>query len=97
MPCMITVYISIGNSDDQLTQQEWASFVQEVDVAVNVHADQVHGRWLSPSAAPWQNACWCVEVTEDAVSWLRDEVAAARRRWRQDSAAWAVAPVTEFV
>ena len=101
----VTVYISIGNSDDKLTQREWASFVGEVDSSVRWHSQgTVHGFWLSPSNVPWQNACWCVEYefagdedtwteqAEEQKVWLQRLAA----KYRQDSIAWAVAE-TEFL
>lgn len=88
---MLTVYVSIGNSDDKLSQQEWSRFVGEVDRIVRVAAARVHGAWLSPSAAPFQNACWCFEVTLTTARRLRVELVAVGGRYRQDSVAWAVA------
>ncbi len=71
------VYISIGNSDDKLTQREWSEFVADVDrslrwwcnenastAALNSPAGRIHGHWLSASDSPWQNACWCVEYVD---------------------------------
>ena len=55
-------YISIGNSDDKLTQAEWCRFVGEVDGLVGACPQlTIHGRWFSAPDRPWQNACWCVE------------------------------------
>ena len=91
-----TVYISIGNSDDKLTQREWSEFVVEV-AAMAVSLGHTHGSWVSPSASPWQNACWCVEYPSDAVAeTAKDELRALASRYRQDSIAWAVAQ-TEFL
>ncbi len=94
-----TVYVSIGNSDDKLTQSEWSIFYARVDSLLENVAltAQIHGRWLSPGNAPWQNACWCVEVPESAVDKLKADLANLARVYRQDSIAWAVAPETEFL
>lgn len=93
----MTFYISIGNSDDKLSQQEWAEFVTEVHDAIDGSGAQVHGRWSSYPDAPWQNACWCIELTTAKVSWLRRCLATLAQKYRQDSIAWAEAPVTEFL
>jgi hypothetical protein len=53
------VYISIGNSDDKLTQAQWCEFTQSVDELLT--ACNIHGRWFAAPDTPWQNACWCIE------------------------------------
>lgn len=98
---MTTVYVSIGNSDDKLSQAQWAQFVQEVDASVRHHGE-VHGAWLSPPASPWQNACWCVEYAHlDAWPTQVDEqkrwLSRVAQKFHQDSIAWAECPTTEFL
>lgn len=101
---MTTVYISIGNSDDKLSQADWSSYALDVDRAfeasVRYEGARVHGRWYSLPTAAWQNACWCAEWHEDlayVVDALRRKLASIARDYRQDSIAWAEAPVTEFI
>jgi hypothetical protein len=96
-----TVYISIGNSDDKLTQAEWSSYVQDVDrlfeSAVRYEGARVHGRWHSLPHEPWQNACWCAEWHEDLapeLAALKRMLAIAARDYGQDSIAWAEATTT---
>jgi hypothetical protein len=100
------VYISIGNSDDKLTQAEWSEFYRRVDAAVRGGA--VHGAWVSGSASAWQNACWCIEFEPTAMvvtragdectrlEALRAGLARLAGEYNQDSIAWAVAD-TEFI
>lgn len=91
------VYISIGNSDDKLTQVEWSKFLLDIADEVASLASRIHGSWLSHAAMPWQNACWCLEFdNEAAMEAAKDAAAKVRKRWRQDSVAWAVAE-TEFI
>jgi len=97
------VYISIGNSDDKLSQADWSSFVLDVDrafdAAVRYEGARVHGRWYSLPHEPWQNACWCAEWHADlvhTVEGLKRKLAAIARSYRQDSIAWSVAE-TEFI
>ena len=97
------VYISIGNSDDRLTQKQWSDFVLEVSAEVT-SLGHVHGAWFSTPAVPWQNACWCVEFTGPDSQAEANVVAEAKKvtaelaaEYKQDSIAWAVAPVTEFI
>lgn len=93
---MSTVYISIGNSDDKLTQGEWASFVTGVRALVTVNAPKVWGYWLSSPDAPWQNMCICAEVPEGSAAALKAQLTDLRHNYRQDSVAWAEA-VTEMI
>lgn len=100
------VYITIGNSDDKLSQHEWSAFAVAVDRAfehaARYEGSRVHGRWYALPHEPWQNACWCIEFTEpeamaDAILRLRAELRRLAELFRQDSIAWAVAPTTEFL
>jgi hypothetical protein len=92
---VITVYISIGNSDDKLSQAEWCSFYTTVDQVIRRAAYRVHGAWASPSTDSWQNACWCIEIDETAG--LRGHLCNAAKAYGQDSIAWAEAPAVEFL
>lgn len=98
------VYISIGNSDDKLSQADWSSYVRDVDrafeAAVRYEGARVHGRWHSLPNEPWQNACWCAEWHEDLahiVSALKRKLITVAVAYRQDSIAWAEAAKTEFL
>jgi len=93
----VTVYLSIGNSDDKLTQAEWADYNLRIAAEVTSYASTIHGAWSSHPAARWQNAAWCLEFTDLDAMWLaRDTAAEIRKEFRQDSVAWAVAE-TEFL
>lgn len=100
---MTTVYVSIGNSDDKLTQADWAAFHAAVDGVIRRAARQMHGAWVSPSTDPWQNACWCFEVVADPdpdycqARWLRGQLTNLAGAYGQDSIAWAEAPNVEFL
>lgn len=90
------VYLSIGNSDDKLTQREWCSYVVEIMSRVAA-VGHLHGQWSSNPVGPYQNACWCVEFSTDAeVAEAREVATEIRKKYRQDSVAWAVAE-TEFI
>lgn len=94
---MITVYVSIGNSDDHLTQADWSSYVQVVRNLLRQRADQVHGEWYSAPDAAYQNACFCAELNDADVPVVRQALTEVRKSWRQDSVAWAQTPVTVLV
>jgi hypothetical protein len=91
-----TIYLSIGNSDDKLTQREWSMYRQDIDNLVRRWAGTIHGAWVSPSAEPWQNACWCFEWDPQKTG-LKLTLAKYAAEYGQDSIAWAEAPVTEFI
>jgi hypothetical protein len=91
-------YISIGNSDDKLSQLSWSLFVGDVQKALTRHVRQIHGEWFSVTSAPYQNACWCVEIDGFRSQFaLRGELARIRKAYNQDSVAWAEVPNTEFL
>lgn len=89
------VYVSIGNSDDKLTQLEWALFYQRVTEALNL--TEKHGVWLSAPDSRFQNACWCFEDGgAEYADILKRRLREIATEFRQDSITWAVAE-TEFL
>jgi hypothetical protein len=93
---MKNLYISIGNSDDKLTQKEWSSFAIDTAGAVRKWGSQLHGEWLSLPHAQFQNACWCLEILEDDMDGLRGELARLATQYQQDAIAWAEATFFEI-
>jgi hypothetical protein len=92
------VYVSIGNSAEQLSQASWSAYLHEVRSLIRRSADNIHGEWYSAPDSDYQNACFCAEIADpDEASKLRGMIACLRERYGQDSAAWAVVPVTEFI
>lgn len=55
---MSTIVILVGNSDNKLTQKEWADFVSRVKSIVMVFADEVHFEGYSRGDSEYQNACF---------------------------------------
>ncbi len=95
---VLTVYVSIGNSDDKLSQAEWHRFFVETGFrirrAVEAGGGQVHGQWVSEPASAWQNACWCAVLNPDSAEQLKMSLAHLAADFRQDSIAWAEAETT---
>jgi hypothetical protein len=89
-------YITIGNSDDKLRQQEWAQYCQRVDKALRGEGWTRHGYWHSAPDSPWQNAIWCIEADEEPPG-LKEKLRTAAGQYRQDSIAWTQAPFTDFL
>lgn len=93
---MKTIIISIGNSDNKLSQEEWANFVAEVNLAITDYQD---GRYFfggSSNWERWQNACWWVECQDENSHMLKGRLTAIRRKYSQDSIAWLSGEV-EFI
>lgn len=86
----MSVHIAIGNTDNRLTQQEWAEFYDAVDQRIRMFVESangtVHGRWVSPSTAPFQNACWA--FTGGHQESLIEHLSHLAQRFRQESIAW---------
>ena len=93
---MITVVIQIGNSDDKLTQNEWAHFTESMRQEIARLAHVFHFQGGSDWNAPWQNACWVCEVPTHRIDELKRVVAKRRESYGQDSAAFTIG-TTEFV
>jgi hypothetical protein len=83
--------ITIGNSDDKLKQAEWSQFVSAVADLVMRWRMPIHFHGSSVGSAPWQNACWVVDIknldSPDHLPALRYALAEIAKTWRQDSIA----------
>ena len=92
------VYVCVGNSDDKLTQQQWARYVAEFRDLVTGSAMRTHGVWFSPPDIAYQNAVICVEfVTGFDFRDLKRELGRLAADYYQNSIAWAEVPNTEFI
>ena len=84
---MTTVTIQIGNSDDKLTQSEWAKYVSEVDEVVR-RGTHVHFFGGSPNWYPWQNAAWVITADKSVLNHISLELYDIRKKYNQDTVAW---------
>lgn len=98
---MTTVYVTIGNTDDKLSQGEWAKFIGDVNASMilaKLDGGVVHFAGHSWPDAPWQNAMWCVQLASaDLADALKTRMAELARRHRQDTIAWAQVDQVELV
>ncbi len=92
----MTCVIQIGNSDNKLTQQEWAAFVESTSVYVKACSEAIHFSGGSPSHEAWQNYCWVAEVSDYDVPNMKHFLGQLKIQYRQDSVAF-TAGETEFV
>jgi hypothetical protein len=94
---LTTLTIQLGNSDDKLTQAEWADFVKKVEGYIrSTDYCQIHFSGSSAGNAPWQNYCLVAEVPVGAINDLSYLVAKMAGRYRQESIAFTVGE-TEFI
>lgn len=86
---MSTLTIQIGNSDDKLTQREWANFVGEIAAIIAGYEPHVQTHFHATSAndMPWQNACWVIGCPDELRLAIIHLVKECRGKFRQDSAA----------
>ena len=86
---MINVAILIGNSDDRLTQAQWANYVNTMRHQISRHVEEIHCESLTASDSSRQSACFVVSTMNTASkSGLRSAVIQVRRQFNQDSVAW---------
>lgn len=96
----LNAYISIGNSDDRLSQARWAEFITEIRSFLDDNSDtlirtmshpgmrwQVHGEWYSRPDHPWQNANWCVEIDLQDQVYLLGKMYSYAKEFDQESIA----------
>jgi hypothetical protein len=91
------VYVSIGNSDDKLSQHDWANYISEVRRVIGRVAVTTHGVWFSCPDVTWQNMCIGFEILDQRAPDLRDALRALATYYAQDSVAWAGCPEVESV
>jgi len=92
-----TVYVSIGNSDNKLTQVQWAQFCQRVVEYIQTRANAVFGEWYSKSDSRWQNAVICFEVFPHQATVIQEMLRSIAYDFHQESIAWAETPETVFL
>jgi len=90
-----TVYVSIGNSDDKLSQARWSNFLHSFRECMAKFAVETYGNWVSEPSSSYQNACIAI-ATESPLT-LKAALRMLRVDYGQDSVAWAEVPTTEFI
>lgn len=85
MSTLKTVTIQVGNTDNKLTQQEWADFVEKTGEMIGAFANHIYFFGAPPSYEEWQNACWVIQCGDPR---LKRELEKIRAKYKQDSVAW---------
>lgn len=95
---MRTIYISIGNSDDKLTQYRWSEYIRQTRLAVLLHSDEIHFFGFAGPDTRFQNACWIADFEHlDQEINLHDQLKGIASEHYQESIAWAVLGPVEFI
>ena len=84
---MQTLSILIGNSDNKLSQQNWAQFCISMGSSIRHHAARLHFYGLSNPDSEYQTACWVVEIEDKDLDSLIKSIAMKRSMYEQDSIA----------
>ena len=83
------VSVQAGNSDNKLTQGEWAKFAAELSEILAHYEVARHFHGGPPTTAPWQNVCIVIELADanvrENMDTLFDKLAVCRAKHKQDS------------
>lgn len=85
---MKTISILIGNSDDKLSQKQWAEFVGNIEYWVKKFCSNIHFSGGSANNLPWQNYCIVFEVEKDKEIWIKENIIELKQKYNQNSIAW---------
>lgn len=83
---MTTYYVSIGNSDNKLSQQKWALFCHQLTEYVARNSTNIYGVWHSLPNDSYQNMCIGFETKQDR-SLIIKVLEAMAEDYNQDSIA----------
>lgn len=93
----MTYYVSIGNSDNKLSQEDWAMFQGALLRTLQIMANQIHGVWYSAPTTIFQNMCICFDVhAQESLDKIKNELRILATQYCQESIALAKAE-TEFI
>lgn len=82
---MTHVVVSIGNTDNKLTQQEWAEFVEAFRMVIARYQDRVYFFGGPSNWSPWQNVACLVEIAPIDVGDFKLDLVEVRKKFKQDS------------
>lgn len=91
-----TVTLSIGNTDNKLTQQMWANFVEQVGSLIRAWGGVIHFFGGPANYEPYQNVAWIFEIEERNIGTVKERVRVIASIHRQDSVAW-LEGITQFI
>lgn len=92
----ITIAIQIGNSDDKLTQKEWAEYVEQCRMLIRRFSSVIYFFGASSNWEEWQNAAWIFSCEMHYALILKENLTSICQHYKQDSIAWSECK-TEFI
>ena len=78
------VTISIGNTDNKLSQEEWSRYVEEVDEILRTNG-KIHFFGGAPNWMPWQNTAWIADILPENSTTVASRLNATRVLYKQRS------------
>lgn len=84
----MTVFVSIGNRGDVLVARQWAEFHAEVADMMEAAGAAFQGEWFCSPVAPWQTACWCVDIQPGVAERLKGKLAAVGAKYGRGMIGW---------
>lgn len=93
------IYVTIGNSDNKLTQGRWAAFCHSIKSLLDPsrrYTSHLHGVWYSEPNSIYQNAIFCAELPTSNLHEIETKLSLLAESFNQDSIASVNVP-TQFV
>lgn len=88
----MTLYITIGNTDNKLDQQTWHTFTQHLYKLMLLHCHTIHGEFYTQSNTPYQTCCMSGELYNEYNSGdVEKAVSELAKNFNQDSIAMSIA------
>lgn len=92
-----TFYVTIGNSDDKLSQEAWSEFIDTTIHTIDTLTTGWEGQWYSSPISEFRNACFAFHLEDEAAfEELKMDLNELREHFNQDSITLATAEV-EFI
>lgn len=78
--------ISIGNTDNKLSQVEWSEFVDKINLLISdLSYVRTHFFGGAQTWAPWQNVAWLLELENGSPEPLLERLIVLRKQFSHDS------------
>lgn len=94
---MTVIYLGYGNSDDKLSQRDWALFQIQLKDNVVVAGASVIGEWHSYPDSIFQNATLAIDIDDSKIPEIKGVVRATAIEFKQDAIAFNQIADSEFL
>lgn len=93
----ISVYVTIGNDSDSLSQAEWVRYYDAAGAVMVSGGATIQGEWHSGPLAHWQGHCYFVQLQPGIAPRMRERLAETAQDYGQPAICWAEVPVTLYL